>query len=152
MKKFLAIIAFVFLVVTVCAQQQSSNSIFSTLQKTEANQGVVEINQPVVMEQLMQSYIASNKRKQGVEGYRIQIYSETGARARQEAEGARNKLLTEFPNENVTISYDAPYWRVRVGYFRHKHETLLTLQKLRQMFPNGYAVRDSGIKPEFFGL
>ena len=152
MKKFLVIIASVLLTVTICAQQQSSNSVFSTLQKKEAQQGSIEINQPVAMEQLMQSYIASNRRKQGVEGYRIQIYSETGARARQEAESARNKLLAEFPSEKVSVSYDAPYWRVRVGYFRHKHETLPTLRKLRQVFPNGYAVKDSGIKPELFGL
>ena len=151
MKRFFVIIASVFLVVTVCAQQQNTN-IFSDLQKKESNQGTIAINQPVAMEQLMQSYIASNKRRPGVEGYRIQIYSETGARARQEAESARNKLLAEFPNEKVTVSYDAPYWRVRVGYFRHKHETLPTLRKLRQMFPNGYAVRDSGIKPENFEL
>ena len=151
MKKFLVIIASVLLTVTICAQQ-SSNSVFSTLQKKEAQQGSIEINQPVAMEQLMQSYIASNRRKQGVEGYRIQIYSETGAKARQEAESARNKLLAEFPAEKVSVSYDAPYWRVRVGYFRHKHETLPTLRKLRQVFPNGYAVKDSGIKPELFEL
>ena len=152
MKRLFVILILTFLVVVINAQQSSTNNIFLSLQKKEGQQGSINVSQSAVMEQLMQSYISSNKRKQGVEGYRIQIYSETGTKARQEAESARNKLLTELPNEMVSVSYDAPYWRVRVGYFRHKHEALPLLRKLRPMFPNGYAVKDSGIKPEYFGL
>jgi hypothetical protein len=131
-------------------QQEVAIEPFAVLRKDEIKQGKVEIKQSVDVEELINSYIASNKKKPGMDGYRVQIYSETGSKARQEAEDARKKLLAAFPNEKVTVSYDAPYLRVRVGYYRHKHETIPLLRKIRSMFPNAYTVKESGIRPENF--
>ena len=134
-----------------CFSQQKSD-VFSSLRKREAKFGNVEIQQSAEVEQLMLSYISSAGKRPGTDGYRVQIYFDTGKSAKQEAENVRAKILTEYPNEKVSLEFDEPYWRVRVGYFRHKHEAVPLMRRLRYLYPNGFIVKVSNIKPENFGL
>jgi len=144
---FIIFLIYTFLCSDTFSQQQ--NDIFSTLTKKDPKFGVVEIQQPVGVEQLMLSYISGNNKKT-VEGYRIQVYFDNGRKAKQEAENVRAKLMSEFPSEKVSLEFDEPYWRVRVGYFRHKHEAIPLMRKLRFKYPNSFIVKVSNIKPENF--
>ena len=152
MKKRFFFIFFPLLFV-ICNNALASDrrNIFSSLRKDEPQQGKVEINQPNDLEQLMFAYISFNSKKTGIEGYRVQVYSETGGtRARQGAENARTRLLSEFPSEKISLEYDEPYWKVRVGYFRNKHEAIPFVYRLRATFPGAHVVRSANIKPELF--
>ena len=144
---YIIFLIYTFLNVDSFSQQQSD--FFSSLTKRNPNQGTVEIQQPAVLEKLMLSYISGNNKKT-VEGFRIQVYFDTGRKAKQEAENVRAKLLNDFPNEKVSLEFDEPYWRVRAGYFRHKHEAVPLMRKLRHQYPNGFIVKVSNIKPENF--
>ena len=130
---------------------QEKSDVFKTIKKSEPKQGKVEIKQPNEVEQLVLAYISYNSKKAGIEGYRIQVFSETGgSSARQSAENVRTKVLTEFPNEKVSLEYDEPYWKVRVGYFRNRHEAIPFLYKLRPSYPSSHVVKTLNIKPENF--
>ncbi|MBO8439732.1 MAG: hypothetical protein IAC51_03690 [bacterium] len=49
-------------------------------------------------------------------GFRIQLYSSNrGAKAREEAFEIEKTLLEKQPNLEVYVSYEAPFWKVRVG-------------------------------------
>lgn len=154
MKKFLFFFYVLFLVqIGLFAQQENRKPApnpFVMIQEKNYGQAQVTIKQSQAIEQLMLLHIQMNQNSSGVEGFRIQVYSGTGAKARQEAQNVRARFLSSFPNEKITVEYKAPFWNVRVGYFRHKHESLLLLRKLRGNFPNSYAVRDASIKPELF--
>lgn len=130
--------------------QNLSDNPFISVQEQVEGEGKVTIHQSLAIEQMMHSYILRNQQAPGVDGFRIQLYSGTGVKARQEAQNIRSRFLVEYPDEKITVEYKAPFWNVRVGYFRHKHEALPLLGKLRPTFPNSYAVRDAGIKPELF--
>ncbi len=152
-KTFLLLPVLFFLHFVLLAQQTGKTNLvnpFVEVQERKGDQGQISIRQSQAIEQSLLLFVEMNQNSPGVEGYRVQIYSGTGSKARQEAQNVRGKLLSSFPNEKVTVEYKAPFWNVRVGYFRHKHESLLLLRKLRGIFPNSYAVRDSGIKPEYF--
>lgn len=123
---------------------------FAKLKTYTPGQGQISIRQSHAIEQMMLVHLRVNQNTPGVEGFRIQLYSGTGARARQEAQNLRARFLTIFPGEKITIEYKAPFWNVRVGYYRHKHEALPLLKKVRVDFPGSYAVRDIAIKPENF--
>lgn len=132
----------VFIVGNIHAQR---STIFDKLDKKEYTKGEVEITQSSDVKELTERYIEKNKQNSTVEGYRIQIYSGTGATARKDSQEARAKFSESYPEEKLKIEYNAPFWRVRVGCFRHKHEALRLLNRTKRIFPNCYIVRDSDI-------
>ncbi|MGQ1890885.1 SPOR domain-containing protein [Thermophagus sp. OGC60D27] len=118
---------------------------FEHLQKVEDGKGIITIEQSGRMQKLVMTRIAMNKRAAGVEGFRVQLFSGVGSKARQEAQEIKAKVLSQFPDENIFIEYSAPFWRVRAGSFRHKHEALPLMEKLKEEFPACYIVRTDDI-------
>lgn len=139
--RFIFVVMFVLGAVTVNGQ----TDLFNKVTTRGMGEGQVMIRQSPAIERLMTDYVGSNRSSSGVEGYRIQLYSGTGNNTKQEAQDVRTKLLTLFPNERVFVEYNAPFMRVRVGAFRHKHEALPLLRKLKTSFPSCYIVRDASI-------
>lgn len=141
MGKLIIVILWVFGSLSLVAQ----NDVFERVQSRSIGEGQVSIRQSPGVERMMKDYLQSNRSASGVEGYRIQLYSGTGNNSKQEAQEVRSKLLGLFPEENVFVEYNAPFMRVRVGSFRHKHEALPLLRKLKSSFPSCYIVRDASI-------
>jgi hypothetical protein len=123
----------------------SNSDIFSELEQVNSDEGIITIEQSARMRALVNTHISMNKRTGGVEGFRVQLYSGVGSKARQEALDIKGKVLSDFPDEDVFIEYSAPFWRVRVGGFRHKHEALPMLDKLKKIFPACYVVKVADI-------
>lgn len=121
-------------------------SVFSELSNQSFGQGEIVIHQSKAIEQMMINFTLRNKVNAKVEGYRIQLFSGTGASARTESQEVKTKMLDYFPSENVSVEYNAPFWRVRTGAFRHKHEALPLLRKIKSSFPSCYVVKDTGIR------
>lgn len=124
---------------------EAQTNVFERVQSRSTGEGQVSIRQSPGVERMMKDYLQSNRSASGVEGYRIQLYSGTGNNSKQEAQEVRSKLLGLFPEEKVFVEYNAPFMRVRVGSFRHKHEALPLLRKLKDSFPSCYIVRDASI-------
>lgn len=75
-----------------------------------------------------------------VSGYRIQVIS-TMDRAR--ALAAKAKLLSMFPSQECYLSYQSPYFRVRIGNFRKRSDAKALERQLEPYFPAGiFVVRD----------
>ncbi len=125
--------------------QAHSSNVIEKLSANSQTEGKISIKQSADINQLINNYSAKNSQSQKVEGYRIQIYSGTGANARKESQEARAVFREKIPNESIKIEYNAPFWRVRVGCFRHKHEALPLLKQAKYIFPHCYIVRDSNI-------
>ena len=85
-----------------------------------------------------------------INGYRVQVYSGSGVKAKAEAKAAQAKLQTLFPDEKVYIVYNAPFWRVRIGDFRYRSEALPLLSKVKSHFAGSYAVRDYTVRKRSF--
>lgn len=55
----------------------------------------------------------------GVNGFRIKLYSGNNAQtSREEAFNAKALFLEKYPDAEVYLDFQAPYWRVRVGDFK----------------------------------
>jgi len=139
------------------AQQEQSTTIhggkiIDELQQSSEEEGVITIHQEEGVEFLLDTQIKMNSRTKGVDGYRIQLYSGSGPKGKKEAINVRGKFLSEFPEESVEVytAFNPPFWRVRVGDYRHKHEALLLLSELKALFPNCYVVKDGAVKMEQF--
>lgn len=85
-----------------------------------------------------------------LDGYRIQVYSGSGASARNDSQNAKRQVLEAYPSERTYGTYNAPSWRVRVGDFRFRSEAMPLLSKLRRQFPGCYIVKDKDVKKKTF--
>ncbi len=133
----------------VPAQTDKSNGdLFEQVTSQYPGQGEVRILQSFEMKQLVLTHVAMNNRSAGVEGFRVQLYSGSGSRAKQEALEVKSKVLSMLSPPQIFVEYNAPFWRVRAGSFRHKHEALPLLHELKSIFPNCYVVKEYGVKLE----
>jgi hypothetical protein len=123
-----------------------NNDVFDLVASRRLGDGQVNILQTPEMKELVNTHVAMNERLGGVEGFRVQLYSGSGSHAKQEALEIKSKVLSLLSPPQIYVEYNAPFWRVRVGSFRHKHEALPLLHQLKSGFPNCYVVKAHDIK------
>lgn len=69
-------------------------------------------------------------------GYRIQVFDDNNPRtARAQAEARHAQVAAEFPDMGVYVTFNSPYWRVKVGDFRTRAQAEAALAELRHAFP-----------------
>lgn len=81
------------------------------------------------LDSLVSKNIEINKSQQTIDGYRIQLFSGS---ERNNANALRTRFKTDYPDENVYLIYQQPYFKLRVGDYRNlieAQEMYLQLQK-----------------------
>ena len=69
-------------------------------------------------------------------GYRIQVFSDNNARtAEREAHSRAAAISESFPQWGTYITYDSPYWRLRVGDFQTYEDATDAVMELKNAFP-----------------
>ncbi len=150
MHKLVFFITFCIFSVFAAAQNNSGQKLTDELTYPEPNQGTLELIQEEGIQDLIGIHIDSNKRLDGVDGYRIQLFLGSNSNARKEATDIKAKVLSLFPNESIYVLYEAPYWRVQAGDFRSKNESLDLYKRLQKTFPSCYPVPVNNIKMSNF--
>jgi hypothetical protein len=140
-----------FLAAILCAMAnglsaQTSIDIFSLLAAQNAAYGKVELVQGQGVADLVKVDVASNARSATIEGFRIQLYSGSGQNSKREAQEVKSAAMSAFPGQKAYLTFTAPFWRVRVGNFRNKSESLPVYYQLKKSFPNCYPVKDNAIR------
>lgn len=107
-----------------------------------SQKGSLTIHQSNEIAVQMQKHIEVNKIHNWVNGYRVQVYSVGGANSKEKANTERTKFLTSFANSTVYITYQAPYFKVRVGNFRTQLDALAYLQQIKTSYPFAFVVID----------
>lgn len=126
---------------------QAENDIFLRLMAApNANEGRVELLQDNGIADLVKTHVEANKRYASIEGFRIQVYSGSGTQSKKEAQDAKSLAMSSFPEHKVYLTFTAPFWRVRIGNFRNKSESLQVYYQLKKVFPNCYPVKDNSIR------
>lgn len=69
-------------------------------------------------------------------GYRIQVFSDNNPRtAKREAQSKAEAISAAFPQWGTYITFDSPYWRLRVGDFRSYEDATHAVIDLKNAFP-----------------
>lgn len=76
-----------------------------------------------------------NFKKNGVSGFRIQIYGKTGKVAYQEALKEKSSFLQLYPDVPVYTIFNPPDFKVQVGNFLYRLDAYLFLEKIKYSFP-----------------
>lgn len=79
-----------------------------------------------------------DRENSGPEGFRIQIYSGSGANSRQVAYENQSAFLSLYPAVKCYTLWDYPNWVVRVGDFRTKLEAQEYHIELREEYPASF--------------
>ena len=120
-KKMIKILLLLLLVSVTTAYSIESDSIQSPEREY--------INQDPVVDSLRRVYRQQN-RQTGIQGYRIQIFRASGNRSKLLTEQEKAKFDAKHPNIRSYISYDEPYYRLRVGDFRSRLDAQRFLNKI----------------------
>lgn len=99
----------------------------------------VMIDADPLLDSLIQAGIDANKAAPTIQGFRIQIYSNSD---RKTATDIRTKALQTLPESEVYLIYQQPYFRVRVGDFRNRFEAYSVYRKLLNEFESVLIVPD----------
>lgn len=69
-------------------------------------------------------------------GYRIQVFDDNNPRtAAAQAKARGRQMEAAFPQYKTYVSFNSPYWRVKVGDFRTRGEAEAAMADLREAFP-----------------
>ncbi|WP_430810406.1 MULTISPECIES: SPOR domain-containing protein [unclassified Carboxylicivirga] len=138
-------IVFLLLLCPLLVIAQEDRSLSGSLQQSVEGQGAITIYDMNGVEELLTIQKEVNQRMDGVDGFRIQLFSGLGPTGKRNALRVKSKFLSRFPDYDVDVSFTSPNWRVRVGNYRHRHEALPLLNDLRELFPNCYIVKDGSV-------
>jgi hypothetical protein len=103
-------------------------------------EGKLNISQDERLNELIRRHISINEQKEGIEGYRIRIFSESGQGARPRATDARARFFNSYPDVDPYLDYDPPNWKVYVGDFRTRSEALKMRKKIERDYPNSFII------------
>ena len=116
------------------------SNIFTDLQ--EKSGGTVKIYESPTIRLQMEKHMNSFAKKEGVRGYRIQIFFGSSKSAQKLAIEARAKFISTHKNVKAYIEYNAPYFKVRVGDYREQSDALRLLQEIAVEYPEAFVVKD----------
>jgi hypothetical protein len=84
-------------------------------------QSHIVIHRDAKLDTLVQRLYDANLTEQKIPGYRVQIYSGSN---RSLANQVKSLFMTSYPGVKVYLSYSQPYFKLRIGDFRTKAESM----------------------------
>lgn len=115
----------------------------NTSDKNNPAKGAVTIHQTPEVDAAIERFKKYNYSSEGLEGFRIQIFSESGNEAKTKAE----KVLTDYKSQYNTpiayLTYQQPNFKVRCGDFRTKSEARKYVKLISATYPSAFIVKDA---------
>ncbi len=106
----------------------------------------VQVNEDPKITALYKIWTNNNRAMGKIDGWRVQIMASTD---RMQVESSRSRFRVEYPDVSAEWVHEPPYYKLRVGAFRSKHEALAFIPQLRG-WPGAYPIKDSAIHPRDF--
>jgi hypothetical protein len=110
--------------------------------------GQVTIQADPLIDELVQLHIAYNEEFPILEGYRIQLFMESGNEALSKAEDVKDKFEKRYNKVPAYITFGEPYYRVRVGDFRTRLDAENFLNRINRVYRNAWVTLDIINLPE----
>jgi len=112
-------------------------------QTLEPAKGNVEVVQDEKITKLVEQYRVMSIANPEVDGYRVQIFFDSGSSSKNKAASVKDEFSALYPETKAYLSYKEPYYRVRVGDFRTLVEAVGFQKKIVAEYPNSFPVKDT---------
>lgn len=109
-------------------------------------QPVDELKSEIIRDQrldlLVKKHIRINQSLKTVEGFRIQLFSDSGNNSKSRAQTLQDELNWKYPLAGVYLSFKSPNYRIRLGDFRTRLDAQRFLNEITIDYPNAFIVND----------
>lgn len=95
----------------------------------------------------MENFVKLGKEEPYIDGWRIKVISTTDRRA---LESAKWIFQNKYSDLIYSLSYEAPYYSMKVGAFETRIDVEPLLMKFKEDFPMAISFRDKIMKTELF--
>jgi len=102
----------------------------------------LNVNEDPRLQKLVNWQIENNRNREGIDGYRVEIFFSSNMDAKQKALEKKVEFLSKYPDYNVHVLFVAPNFRVRVGDFRTKNEALKLFKEIEKDYRSAFVVKD----------
>lgn len=147
MKRILVIL--VLLTVSIAASAQLDSLTRASMDTTLVGRdimslvgGKVTVTQSMPVRTALNNYIRTNSGKK-IQGYRIRVFYDNSPQARTRSEGIAAYLRSQYPENGVYRTFEAPNYKVTVGDFRSKEEALKIYMSLKGIYPTAYIIKEN---------
>ncbi len=115
----------------------------NTSEKNLSPKASVTVHQTPEVDAAIERFKKYNYSSAGVEGFRIQIFSESGNDAKAKAEKVLLEYKAQFAEPLAYITYQQPNFKVRCGDFRTKSEARKYVKTISSAYPSAFIVKDA---------
>lgn len=116
--------------------------IMEKLLQTDSTGGKVKIHCDSTITHLLQWHTYLNGKKKAFSGYRIQIFSVSSYGSDMEKlKEMRNAFEETFQSIPAYLQYFDPDFKIRVGNYHTRLESIPDLQRIRKLYPSSYPVK-----------
>jgi len=116
------------------------SSLFS--QESRNDTVNIRVIQDEKVDLLVSKHIQINQNRKGIDGFRIQIFFDSGNNSKTRAQSIYETFLAKYPNIGAYLTFKAPNYKVRVGDFRTKLDAQRFLNGILPDYPSAWIIED----------
>lgn len=117
-------------------------------QEVRRDMGTVAVYQDSLVEELVAKQIVLNETVTPDEGYRIQIFMDSGANSKSRALAAMDEFMAKNLGLRAYLAFKAPNYKVKIGDFRSRLDAIRCLNQIAADYPNAFIISDQISLPQ----
>ncbi|MGM0565338.1 MAG: SPOR domain-containing protein [Bacteroidota bacterium] len=110
-------------------------------QQPQEKEGSIQIHKSALIDSLLKDHKAINEKFPEIDGYRVMLFFDAGNNSKDSAYSVISNFEEDYPEVPAYLSFNPPYYRVRVGDFRTEIEAERFLNRIKYDYPNGWVVQ-----------
>jgi hypothetical protein len=111
-------------------------------QEGNKGNGHIQVIQDDKVDLLVSKHIQINQNRNGIDGYRIQIFFDSGNNSKTKAQSIYEGFKAKYPDVRAYLSFKSPNYKVRVGDFRTRLDAQRFLNEIIDEYPNAWIIAD----------
>ncbi len=115
--------------------------VFEYIEKNEDKSGQIVLYQDSAIRNIVLKHNQMVGEQDGVQGYRIRIFSDLGNNARDKAQQIQTQFIQNNNLVHCYIDYSNPNFRVLVGDFKTKSEALKLFKQIISEYPSAFIIK-----------
>jgi hypothetical protein len=111
-------------------------------QQVKNDSGNIRLIQDDKVDLLVSKHIQINQNRKGIDGFRIQIFFDSGNNSKTRAKSIYETFMAKYPDIGAYLTFKTPNYKVRVGDFRTKLDAQRFLNEILTDYPNAWIIDD----------
>ncbi|MCK9421660.1 MAG: SPOR domain-containing protein [Bacteroidales bacterium] len=91
---------------------------------------------------LIMKHIRINQSLNSIDGFRIQLFSDSGNNSKTNAQAVYDEFILKYPKIGAYLTFKSPNYKVRIGDFRTRLDAQRFLNELTLDYPNAFIVAE----------